>query len=398
MQYEQEKLKYTWNIFQNAGTEKWKEGGRKMEGRNKGMKKFYACLIAALVIVLAAACGKGTEENPEGEDTAGNGIIIQTTQSTPEMDKENEENQKPAVTGNETGGDNGNENGNKNENGAGNAGSDGQVVLSPEDLQEPEIAGQQVTEEIPSRDDAVNKLQIVFLGDSILDGYRNETGIAYLTGMYCDADVYNLAMGGTTAALSTYESAVYGEWTSRCLQGVVYAICGLVDPAIMEGYPAKAIFDSCDFSNTDYFVLEYGMNDFLSSIPLNDEETYYDAYTYVGALRVSVKKLQETFPDAKIVLCSPTYAHFWGKDGSYLGDGNMSSNGVANLVEYYRVCGNVAADMNTLFMNAYEGIGLNAYTADEYLEDGIHLSAKGRDEYAKKLSKIILECEETRNN
>ena len=372
---------------------KWKENGREKQG----MKKFYACLFAALFAVLAAACGKGTEEIPEGEDTAGNGIIIQSTQSTPEMDKENEENQKPEAVA-------GNTEGTGMENAAGNSvtgnggGTDGQVVLSPEDLQEPEIAGQQVTEEIPSRDGAVNKLQIVFLGDSILDGYRNETGIAYLTGMYCDADVYNLAMGGTTAALSTYESAVYGEWTSRCLQGVVYAICGNVSPSIMDGYPAKQIFDSCDFSNTDYFVLEYGMNDFLSSIPLNDEEDYYDEYTYVGALRVSVNKLQQTFPDAEIVLCSPTYAHFWGKDGSYLGDGNMSSNGVANLVEYYRVCGNVAADMNTLFMNAYEGIGLNAYTADEYLEDGIHLSAKGRDEYAKKLSKIILECEETRNN
>ena len=66
-----------------------------------------------------------------------------------------------------------------------------------------------------------------------MDGYRNETGIAYLTGVYCDADVYNLAMGGTTAALSTYESAVYEEWNSRCLQGVVHAICGNIDSEIL---------------------------------------------------------------------------------------------------------------------------------------------------------------------
>lgn len=346
------------------------------------MKKFYVAILTVFTMLLMVGCGKGTEENPvEGEDAAGN-AVVQSPQSTPEMDEENERNQKPEHTEEEQGG---------------GTDSQAQIILAPEDLNEPEIEEQEVTEEIPGRD-GESKLQIVFLGDSILDGYRNETGIAYLTGVYCDADVYNLAMGGTTAALTAYESAVFSEWTSRSLQGVVHAICGDVDPSIMDGYKAREIFDSCDFSNTDYFVLEYGMNDFLSSTPLNDDEDFYDEYTYVGALRNAVQSLRSKYPDAAIVLCSPTYAHFWGKDGSYLGDGNMSSNGVAALVEYHRVCGNVSADMKTLFMNGYEGIGLDAYSADEYLEDGIHLSAKGREAYAQKLSKVILEYEETRNN
>ncbi len=108
--------------------------------------------------------------------------------------------------------------------------------------------------------------------------------------------------------------------------------------------------------------------------------------------------MRGNFPDATIVLCSPNYAQFWGKDGSYLGDGNMVNNGGGALVEYHRVCGNVSADMNTLFLNGYEGIGLDAYTADEYLEDGIHLAKKGRRKYAEKLSQIILEYEATKNN
>lgn len=342
------------------------------------MKKFYVGLLTALTVLLLAGCGNQAEENmvPE-EDIAGN-AIAQNTQSTPEMEMENEKHQKPAKPEEETT-------------------EPEQIILSPEDLYEPEIAEQEMTEEIPESH-AVNKLQIVFLGDSILDGYRNETGISYLTGVYCNADTYNLAMGGTTAALSTYESAVYEEWTSRSLQGVTHAICGDISPSIMDGYRAKEVFDSCDFSNTDYFVLEYGMNDFLSSIPLNNEKLPYDPYSYVGALRISVQHLRDKYPDAQIVLCSPNYAHFWAGDGTYLGDGNMSSNGIANLVEYHRVCQNVATDMKTLFLNAYEGIGLDAYTADEYLEDGLHLSAKGRDEYAKKLSQIILEYETTRNN
>ena len=54
----------------------------------------------------------------------------------------------------------------------------------------------------------------------------------------------------------------------------------------------------CDFSNTDYFVIEYGMNDFLSGIPLNDEDDIYDEYTYVGALRIAIQRLRDSFPDA----------------------------------------------------------------------------------------------------
>jgi len=368
------------------------------------MKKTGVCILAMLVM-LAVGCGaqgqgSGTqEEEPQGTEASGDEMALTkpqpAPQSTPEMEKENEANRKPVQ---EAAADSGQT---PQEEAAPDSGQaapgEGQTLLSAEDLYEPEIQGQDVTEEIPEKH-RVNKLQIVFLGDSILDGYRNETGIADLTGMYCDADVYNLAMGGTTAALSTDESAEYEKWTSRCLQGVVHVICGNVGDGLLDGHKAKEVYESCDFSDTDYFVLEYGMNDFLSSIPLNDEGDVYDPYTYVGALRIAVQNLRESYPDAQIVLCSPNYAHFWSSDGKYLGDGNMSSNGVANLVEYHRVCGNVANDMKTLFMDGYEGIGLDAYTADEYLEDGIHLSEKGREAYAKKLSQIILKCEETRNN
>lgn len=351
--------------------------------RKTSMKKYAASALALLLAVLSlTGCTNTQEGRDEGENAAGDRVIAhEIPRETEEMKAENV-NVKPP----------------EEETPEENNTPEGQtIVVSPDELSEPEIEPQEVTEAPPETKDE-NKLQIVFLGDSILDGYRNETGIAYLTGVYCDANVYNLAMGGTTAALTTYENATYEKWTSRCMQGVVHAICGNVDSGIFEGHTAADVFKKCDFSKTDYFVIEYGMNDFLSGIPLNDEDDYYDEYTYVGALRNAVQSLRSKFPDAQIVLCSPNYAQFWGKDGSYLGDGNMVNNGGGTLVEYFRVCGNVSADLNTLFLNAYEGIGLDAYSADEYLEDGIHLSEKGRRKYAEKLSKIILEYESTRNN
>lgn len=335
-------------------------------------------------MALFMGCGKGKDENALEEDTAGSAIVINETpqpaKATEEMNQENETAQKQQPAQDETAGQQGEE-----------------VVVNPEELQEPEIVHTTPQEEA-QEPEAEQSLQIVFLGDSILDGYRDGTGIAYLTGVGCNAKVYNLAMGGTTAALTTYENANYAEWDSRCLQGVVHAICGNVDPKILDGYRAGEIFNTCDFSQTDYFVIEYGMNDFLSGIPISDEDEVYNQYTYVGALRIAIMNLRETFPDAEIVLCSPNYAQFWGKDGAFLGDGNMVNNGGGTLAQYYRVCGNVSADMHTLFLNAYEGIGLDAYTADEYLEDGIHLSEKGRRKYAEKLTEIILAYEAEKNN
>lgn len=350
------------------------------------MKKFMMAVLTILSIMFMMGCGQNAEdEQAQGADAAGNVIVIsETSKATEEMNTENQA-AKETMPQQEP------------EQDETQSAQQGQVIVDPEELNEPEIAPQEVTEVVPEEPDD-NNLQIVFLGDSILDGYRNETGIAYLTGQYCGADVYNLAIGGTTAALTTYEKGEYSQWTSRSLQGVVHVLCGNVDASLLDGTAAKEAYDRCNLENTDYFVIEYGMNDFLSGIPLNDEEDFYDEYTYVGALRIAIQNLRNAFPNATIVLCSPNYGQFWGKDGSYLGDGNMVNNGGGTLVEYYRVCGNVSADMNTLFLNAYEGIGLNTYTADEYLEDGIHLSQKGRAEYARILSEIIMEYEATKNN
>lgn len=342
----------------------------------KKMKKYYmvpAVLAASLLMIVG--CGR-TEKAPDGTDAAGDAIVIdKVPQATEEMNAENEA-AKEAVP---------------------EAVSENNVVVDAEELVEPEIEEPEETEPIPETKEE-NKLQIVFLGDSILDGHRDDTGIAYLTGVYCDATVYNLAIGGTTAALKADESAVYESWHSQCMQGVVHAICGNVDPAILDGNHVREVFDSCDFSKTDYFVLEFGVNDFLSGIPINDDDDVYDEHTYVGALRVAVASLRQYYPDAQIVLCSPAYAQFWGKDGAFLGDGNMVNNGQGTLAEYYRVCGNVSYDSNTLFLDAYAGIGLNTYTAEEWLEDGIHLTEKGRRKYAEKLSELILNYEAQKNN
>ena len=65
-------------------------------------------------------------------------------------------------------------------------------------------------------DDRDYSMQIVILGDSIMDGDRTESGAADIIGEQLDAKIYNMSMGGTTAAISTISPhgspAVCWEW------------------------------------------------------------------------------------------------------------------------------------------------------------------------------------------
>lgn len=242
-------------------------------------------------------------------------------------------------------------------------------------------------------------LQLVFLGDSIFDNNRDGTGIPYLTAVQCDADVFNLAIGGTCATLEEGESYEIEKWTSRSFCGVANALLGRISTDIFKGTRTKELLDNpdIDFSKTDYFIVQYGINDFFRSVRRDDSESFFNLYTYTGALRYGVSQLKEVAPDATIILCSPCYAQFY-HDGYMVGEGNMTNPGNGTLFDYAGTCNYVANEAQVEFFNAYQDLGINGYTADDYLEDGVHLTEAGRKLYADALAHRILVIEETKNN
>lgn len=274
----------------------------------------------------------------------------------------------------------------------------GEVMKPAVELKEPEqeqvIAGEEHV--VPN----AGQMQLVFLGDSIFDNNRDGTGVPYLTASQCDAVVYNLAIGGTSATVEWEEHTELENWTSRSLCGIVNAMMDYIPTDIFEGSSAKALLDNpdIDFSNTDYFIIEYGLNDYFRAVPLNIENTTYDIRCYTGALRYAICTLHGVAPDATIILCAPNYAQFYTADGFMIGDGNSINTGYGTLFDYKGTCNYVANEQQTLFFNAYQDLGINGYTAEEYLEDGVHLSTKGRQLYADALAKMILTYEETKNN
>lgn len=252
-----------------------------------------------------------------------------------------------------------------------------------------ESAAEGTTEVAPPEES--DKLKIVVFGDSIWDSSRDSTGIAEQVAELMDAEVYNCAIGGTRATLEPGESTEqYDTWTSTSLSGMVNVAKKNVDPdSFMEMYPACGEIRNVDFADVDYYILAYGLNDYFSGATLNVEGgRTWDAHGYGGALRFACDQLREVSPKAQILIISLTYCQFY-KDGVVYTDSNMRDFGGGTGTQYMNVAQNVAETQNTLYIDAYSTMGINAYTAEEYLKDGVHLTEAGRTLYARSVASCL---------
>ena len=250
-----------------------------------------------------------------------------------------------------------------------------------------ETAQEQQTEEEQPQED---KLNIVVFGDSIWDMDRSETGIAAQVAEYMNANVYNCAIGGTRASMKDGESDVnYENWDSTSLTGMCYVMRGLVDTNFLEGYPAGGVIRNVDPKTVDYYIIAYGLNDYFSGAPIAvSDSDKYDTHGYTGALNNALELLKGASPDAQFLLISPTYCQFY-ENGYMVTDSNMKNYGQGTLTDYANACRNVAEMANTLYIDAYSTMGINGYTAEEYLEDGVHLTEAGRTLYARAVSSCL---------
>lgn len=260
----------------------------------------------------------------------------------------------------------------------------------------PEISAGNTSSEPDDREYA---MQIVCMGDSIFDHERGSTGVAALISEGCNAKVYNMAIGGTTAAVMLDETREFDKWESTSLVGIVNAIVGNISPEIFDKYEAGNVLKECDFSQTDYFVIEYGLNDFLcgkvpQSIywPNGEDLGIPSVCTYVGAMEYAINTLRNSFPNAKILVISPHYCEFFS-GGKYVGNVYVQDNGYGTLVDFAGCLGALIIENyrgDVIFYNTIKSSGIDAYTANEYLEDGIHLSEAGRRAYAEHAIELIL--------
>ncbi len=272
-----------------------------------------------------------------------------------------------------------------------------QVVVDPAEIENTTLAEAQLPEGVAStlygkRGTAL--FQVVVLGDSQFGNFLGEDGLAYLLSQKLHANVYNLALGGKCAAAEQEDVGKdVSQWGTTCGVNLMKAICGELDNSCLNGWDYQMnVFNSCDFSKTDLFILEYGANDYLSKKPMYIDDQPSSVYTYYGALESMILDIRNYFPNAQILVCTPTYAQFWqGGTGAFLGDSNIVSNGYGTLFNYVETATHPAGGhKNTTTVNAYENAGIDTYSASEDLLDGLHMTEAGRVKYANLVSRVAL--------
>ena len=212
--------------------------------------------------------------------------------------------------------------------------------------------------------------KIVVFGDSIWNAARGEDGISEYIQQETGATVYNCAIGGTTAALVSGENTME-NWTSSSFNGMIYVARNLVpaEKVLGENTVVLDIIKQVDFTEMDYVIVAYGLNDFFCDVSIFPKE-YYEITNYVGALRNGITKLKENYPHLKIIVISPTYTQMFEGEKTFE---------IGNYVEAAR---GVAAEMEVEFLDMFHILGNNAESRLAHLEDGVHLSAEGRKFYS----------------
>ncbi len=273
-----------------------------------------------------------------------------------------------------------------------------ETTVDPSEIENPTLTEAPLPDGVAStlygKTEGTARFQVVVMGDSQFGNFLGTDGLAFLLSQKLHANVYNLSIGGKCAASEEEDKGKDpSEWGTTCGANLAKAVCGMVGDSVLDGYDyQKNVFNSCDFSKTDLFVIEYGVNDYLSQKPMYNPDDPGSVQTLFGALESMILDIRATYPAAQILVCMPTYAQFWqGGTGAFLGDSNIVNNGYGTLYNYAETVSHLAGGHNnTSTVNAYENTGINIYTASEDLLDGIHMTEQGRVKYANLLSRVAL--------
>lgn len=145
--------------------------------------------------------------------------------------------------------------------------------------------------------------------------------------------------------------------------------------------------EALDMSAVDTLVIFYDGSDYQLDRHVTDPSYEMNTSTYVGALSSSLKLFQETYPQARIIVLSPTYMQFVDENGD-LQNGDTYNNGNGAMPNYLLNLIDVTQEYSvTVIDNYYGSISEDNYK--KYLDDAIHLNKKGREMIADRLVAIL---------
>ncbi len=234
---------------------------------------------------------------------------------------------------------------------------------------------------------------IVMLGDSVLGNTWGEVSVDTVLAQRLGKTVFNGAFGGSSMSVPTQrlwgsfsgmewcmvklaEAIAYEDWKSQAAVMRYADSFRDVNLQVLDYFGERMNqLMQIDFSKVEILLMEHGTNDYNNGKRLDNPEDLYDVTTFGGALRYSLRLLQEKYPDLRIVLVSPTYCALGeNKDKQCY---NTSYGEGSILDAYVELERQIAEEFSVEWIDAYHGSGIWEDNMHIYMHDGLHPSTEG---------------------
>ena len=242
--------------------------------------------------------------------------------------------------------------------------------------------------------------EIVFLGDSNIGNYQDETGIVAKLEKRLGKPVLNGGFGGSTmsciyrekteysVALSMYQLAAS---ISNKNFGVQKSAIDVLNRTNGLGYFENTVekLAKVDFDNVKILIIEHGVNDYLSGVTIENGRNPDDVNTFKGAVKEIITILQREYPNMRIILVTPSYCAPYAESEGYR-NCEMYDYGGGYLEDYVNAEIEVAKEMNVEVIDLYHEMGIDGDNFLEYFMDGLHYTEETRDIVADIIADYIL--------
>ena len=230
--------------------------------------------------------------------------------------------------------------------------------------------------------------EVVCIGDSIIGMTRTGTSVTAYLAKETGATVYNAGFGGTR--MSKHTKNGYGAFSMYLLADAIVR----QDWELQERYVSQASdyfpaqlqsLKQIDFSTVDIMIIHFGTNDFTASPGIDPDNMLdpLDCGTTAGALRYSIQRLQEAFPQLQIYVSLPLF-RYWPESKEFP---DTYRNDLGKLLdEYIQAIRQAAEDCGVPVIDGSSEMGMNQQTVSRFTLDGVHLSRAGRKRFSGVIS------------
>lgn len=261
---------------------------------------------------------------------------------------------------------------------------------------------------ISVRTELSNK-KIVNFGDSIFGNYRdtseNDKSISKMISEQTGAICYNFGFGGCRMATHS------NYWDAFSMHSLADSIASddwnTQEQALFSGvqtlpsYFAETIdcLKNIDWNEIDYITIGYGTNDYSGNVFLHGTEHSFtnEWDSFKGALRYSVRKIQNAYPNIQIVIITPMWRYFINNDVyAYSSDDPVSANTRGYLLpEYVSACFEISEEFGIPCIDTYDTLKIDETNYYHYFNewDGTHPNVTGRQLRANTISNALLDFE-----